>query len=176
VFRGSPRQSKRSQGSSHELSVPFRELPNASRHVCPDPKSSASAAPSMRFCPLQRIPEQGSGMVGRVYLTRPPAPSGFLNLLALRSALNLLALFHARSVHGVHPSERCSSRAVVRRFRRRSPHDVRAARAPHHRRSTKSQHRSVRQRRPTAKCEAHKAFPAYRVLLRARVRHETTMV
>jgi hypothetical protein len=34
---------------------------------------------------------------------RPPAPSGFLDRLTLSSAPCLLALFRARSAHGVHP-------------------------------------------------------------------------
>jgi hypothetical protein len=61
------------------------------------------AAPPMRFLPLQRLPARGSGIVGRVCLARPPAPPGFLNLLALRSAPSLPALFHAGSAHGVAP-------------------------------------------------------------------------
>ena len=43
-------------------------------------------------------------MSGRVCLARPPAPTGFLNLLALSSAPSLPALFHAGSAHGVPPS------------------------------------------------------------------------
>jgi len=62
--------------------------------------------------------------IERVYLTRTRAPSGFLNLSTPATAPRLLALFHARSAHGFHPSERCSSRAAVRRSRRRYPHDV----------------------------------------------------
>jgi hypothetical protein len=61
------------------------------------------AAPPMRFLPLQRLPARGSGIVGRVSLARPPAPPGFLNLLVLRSAPSLPALFHAGSAHGVAP-------------------------------------------------------------------------
>jgi hypothetical protein len=90
-----------------------------------EPPKPASAPP-LRSLPLQRIPTRGSGFVGRVYLARPPAPSGYLNLLAPQSAPSLLALFHARSAHGVHPSEPCSSRAAVRRLRRRCPLDVAA--------------------------------------------------
>jgi hypothetical protein len=66
-------------------------------------------------------------------LDRPP-PSGFLDLMASSSAPDLLALFHARSAPGVLPSELCSSRAAVRRLRRRCPPVVgaflRPARAP----------------------------------------------
>jgi hypothetical protein len=40
---------------------------------------------------------------GRVCLTQPPAPPGFLNLLTHSSALGLPALFHAGPAHGVAP-------------------------------------------------------------------------
>jgi hypothetical protein len=62
-----------------------------------------AAAPSMRFAPLQRLPARGSGISGRACLTRPPAPSGFLNLVAPWSAPCLPALFHAGSAPGVAP-------------------------------------------------------------------------
>jgi hypothetical protein len=52
---------------------------------------------------------------------RAPASSGFLDLVTPSSAPRLLALFHARSAHGVCPSELCSSRAAVRRLRRLLP-------------------------------------------------------
>jgi hypothetical protein len=71
-----------------------------------------------------------------------PTPSGFLDLLASSSAPDLLALFHARSAPGVLPSELCSSRAAVRRLRRRCPPVVgailRPVRAPARRRRCKS--------------------------------------
>lgn len=54
------------------------------------------------------------------------APSGFPNLLAPSSAPSLPAL-SGRSALGVRPPELCSSRAAVRRLRRRSPHAVRSA-------------------------------------------------
>jgi hypothetical protein len=89
----------------------------------------------MRFLPLQRFPHSRQRLFeDRVSHARPPAPSGFLNLLTLRSAPSLLALFHDRSSHGVLPSELCSSRAAVRRLQRRYPLDVgtpfRTARVP----------------------------------------------
>jgi hypothetical protein len=99
-----------------------------------------SAAPPLRFRPLQRFPARSSGMNGRTYLARPPAPSGFRNLLAPSSAPSLPALFHAGSAPGVNPPELSSSRAAVRCFQRLSPLGVRAA---------------------------------FRVFLRARVRHST---
>jgi hypothetical protein len=81
--------------------------------------------PLMRFLPLQRFPHPGQRLFeGRAFHTRPPAPSGFLNLLTPRSVPSLLALFRARSAHGVRPSELCSSRAAVRRLQRRCPLDV----------------------------------------------------
>jgi hypothetical protein len=45
--------------------------------------------------------------------------------MAPSSAPSLLALFHARSAHGVRPTELFSSRAAVRRLQRRCPLDVR---------------------------------------------------
>jgi hypothetical protein len=65
--------------------------------------TKVAAAPPMRFAPLQRLPTRGSGSFGRACLTRPPAPAGFLNLLAPFSATCLPALFHAGSAHGVAP-------------------------------------------------------------------------
>jgi hypothetical protein len=59
------------------------------------------AAPPLRFFPLQRLPAQGSGMKWPGLQTQPPAPSGFLNLLAPSSAPSLPALFHAGSALGV---------------------------------------------------------------------------
>jgi hypothetical protein len=53
------------------------------------------------------------------------APSGFLNPLTLCSAPALPALFHAGLAYGVRSSELCSSRAAVRRLRRRAPLVVR---------------------------------------------------
>jgi hypothetical protein len=85
--------------------------------------------PPLRFAPLQRLPTQRSGFDGRVCLTRPPASSGVLNLLTLQSAPSLLALFHARSAHGVPPSEHCSSRAAVHRLQRHCPHSVSSVRS-----------------------------------------------
>jgi len=121
--------------ASHGLGLPFRVRPTPSRRsnartVNADAPERAlgrpetgrqEAAPPLRFVPLQRIAEQGSGFRGRACLTRPPAPSGFLSLLTPWSAPNLLALFHARSAHGVRPSEPSSSRAAVCRLQHRSP-------------------------------------------------------
>jgi hypothetical protein len=59
------------------------------------------AAPPLRSRPLQRFPAQGSGMIGRACISRPPAPSGDHNLLAPSSAPSLPALFHAGSALGV---------------------------------------------------------------------------
>ena len=89
--------------------------------VAPEP-----SAPPVRFLPLQRLPVWGSGTIKvteHPKLDRPP-PTGFHNLMASSSAPDLLALFHARSAPGVRPSELCSSRAAVRRLRRRCPHVV----------------------------------------------------
>jgi hypothetical protein len=69
-------------------------------------------------------PRTGQRHSDQVCLTWPPAPTGFLNLMALSSAPSLLALFHARSAHGVRPTELFSSRAAVRCSQRLCPHDV----------------------------------------------------
>jgi hypothetical protein len=110
--------------SSLELPPSFRERrPPSGRRPRIRPRSSPRAlAPPVRFLPLQRLPAQGSGIKSdRASHTRPPTPPGFLNLLTSSSAPSLLALFHARSAHGVRPSELSSSRAAVRRLRRRCP-------------------------------------------------------
>jgi hypothetical protein len=61
---------------------------------------SLGAAPPLRFNPLQRLPARSSGMNWPGLQTLPPAPSGFLNLLAPSSAPSLPALFHAGSALG----------------------------------------------------------------------------
>jgi len=82
--------------------------------------------------PHSVFPVPGSGFVGELYLSSPPAPSGFLNLLTPSSARYLPTLFHAGSAYGIRPSEPCSSRAAVRRLQRHSPHDISFARSPQH--------------------------------------------
>jgi hypothetical protein len=69
-------------------------------------------------------PRTGQRHSDQVCLTWPPAPPGFLNLMAPSSAPSLLAIFHARSAHGVRPTELYSSRAAVRCSQRLCPHDV----------------------------------------------------
>jgi hypothetical protein len=76
------------------------------------------------FFPFSVSPPRAAAFNNRASHSQSPAPPGFLNLLALRSAPSLLALFHARSAHGVRPSEPSSSRAAVRRLRRLCPPDV----------------------------------------------------
>jgi hypothetical protein len=136
------RVAKNLPDASHGLGLPSRVRPTPSRRsnartASADAPEQAlgrpenrtpKAAPPLRFIPLQRIPERGSGLRGRVCLTRPPAPSGFRNLLTPCSAPNLLALFHARSARGVRPSELSSSRAAVCRFQHRCPLGVGSAR------------------------------------------------
>jgi hypothetical protein len=58
---------------------------------------------------------------------RPPAPSGYRNLLAPSSAPSLPGLISCRIRSWGHPPELCSSRAAVRCSQRRSPLGVRAA-------------------------------------------------
>jgi hypothetical protein len=64
----------------------------------------ARPAPPMRSLAPTAYPRSGQRHHGRVCLARPPAPTGFLNLLTPSSAPRLLALFHARSTLGVLPS------------------------------------------------------------------------
>jgi len=68
--------------------------------------------PPTEFLPLQRVPAQGSGISRGTPTFRAPASSGFRNLMTLSSAPSLLALFHARSTHGVSPSEHFSFRVA----------------------------------------------------------------
>lgn len=111
-------------------------------------------------------------MVARVCLTCADQRLQVFSTSWRLTAPSLLALFHARSALGVPPSGRCSSRAAVRRLRRRCPpvvgpatrspgdrtgHDV----APKHGVKT-----------GTDRIETCEATPAFRALLHARVRHE----
>jgi hypothetical protein len=119
----------RLQSSSLGLSRSFRVPPRVERP--PDcPEQVRTAAPPVRFLPLQRFPVESSGSscLG-VPRTRRHASSGFLNLLTPSSASDLPALFQTGSALGVLPSEPSSSRAAVRRLRRRCPPVVRNHRA-----------------------------------------------
>jgi hypothetical protein len=61
--------------------------------------------PPVRSLAPSASPRTGQRLLssGPACLTGPPAPPGFLNLLALSSAPCLVALFHATSAHGVAP-------------------------------------------------------------------------
>jgi hypothetical protein len=102
-----PRSSslKPNRGSSHGLALSFRVHQASSGRGAPvPPKGTAEpTAPPMRSFSPSASPHPGQRHDGRAYLTRPPAPSGFHNLLALSSAPSLVALFHATSAHGVAP-------------------------------------------------------------------------
>jgi len=106
-------------------------------------------------------------------ITRPPAPSGFLNLLTLSSAPSLPALFHADPLLGLNPPELYSSRAAVRRLRRRYPHAVGPATARSNSKNALSAINlgSNEEIESRAKRSAKATFPDFRVLLRTRVRH-----
>jgi hypothetical protein len=101
-----------------------------------DDSSLEVPSPTAFPCMRQRL-------IGRDCLPRPPAPSGFLNLLALRSAPRLLALFRARSAHGVCPSKLFSSRAAVRCFQRQYPLAVQDTLRPLPKASSCRKHRSA---------------------------------
>jgi hypothetical protein len=87
------------------------QVPSGRLSAC-DYSLAPATAPSLEFAPLQRFPTWSSGMIGRPCLARPPASSGFLNLLTPSSAPRLPALFHAGSAHGVRPTKLSSSRAA----------------------------------------------------------------
>jgi hypothetical protein len=146
-----------------------------------------AAAPPMRFAPLQRLATRGSGLEGRVCLARPPAPSGFLDLLALCSATCLPALFRAGSAHGVAPFRalllsrgRTPSPAPVPSCRLDDP-VVRASPVgrplPAPRSPSPKQPLTKPERWPGPRTGAHRferargSLPAFRGLLPARVRH-----
>jgi len=117
-------------GSSLGLQLLFRGQSTEPLHktlALPRPGIRSSRIPSCSAShevsdPCSAFPTQSSGLKW-LWFTKPepPAPPGVRNLLALSSALSLPALFHAGSAHGVNPSELCSSRVAVRRFRRLDP-------------------------------------------------------
>jgi hypothetical protein len=73
------------------------------------PSALRRARPSRRHPPVRSLAPSASPRTGQRHqmtglsTTRSPAPTGFLNLLAPRSAPCLVALFHATSAHGVAP-------------------------------------------------------------------------
>jgi len=84
-------------------SLPSFEPPRPRHTICT--VSLRLRHPPLRFLPLQRFPARDSGLlICQVCLTQQPASSGFLDPPMLSSATYLLALFHARSTHGVAPS------------------------------------------------------------------------
>jgi len=133
------------------------------------------AAPSMRFGPLQRIPARDKGIEcpGLPHPKRR-TPSGFLNLLTLRKAPRLPAIFQTGSAHGVHPSEHCPSRAAEHRLRavtlltfgrnRKTPQ------------TTPTGKEQAQSRKEQSKRDAIGGDPVFRVLLHARVRHRRQRV
>lgn len=112
--------------SSHELALAFRVQPTTERpRGLPIPKSAAHERLLPRgLFPFSVSPHGAAAYCMMVPNHHAPAPSGFLDLLALSSAPSLPALFHAGSALGVHPSEPSSSRAAVPRLRGPSPHAV----------------------------------------------------
>jgi hypothetical protein len=119
--------------------------------------------------PYSVSPPGAAAESGRVCLTRPPAPSGFLDLLTLSSAPSLVALFHATSAHGVVPfrafllpCSRTPSPAPIPSCRSGEPADrpTRLRPRPPKRPRTKP---SIRNGTGSA--------PAFRGLLHTRVRH-----
>jgi len=114
---------------------PLQRLPNhraaaASFRLPGNPTPSREtghpeAAPPLRFRPLQRLPARGSGMK---WLSLPRPTACAFRLSQPHGAFirpEPAGLVSCRIRSWGHPPELCSSRAAVRRFRRRSPLDVR---------------------------------------------------
>jgi len=112
--------------SSEDTQAPSRRLePSVSRRFRRSAHAERrSAAPPLRFRPLQRFPAQGSGMKW-LDLPRPTAsafrfsqpPGAFIRP-------EPAGLVPCRIRSWGHPPELSSSHAAVRRSRRHSPHDV----------------------------------------------------
>jgi hypothetical protein len=84
-------------------SPPDSEPPSRRRTLLQAAANCIGSAPPMRFVAPSAYPRTRQRPVDALCLTASPAPSGFLNLSTLWSATCLLALFHARSAHGVVP-------------------------------------------------------------------------
>jgi hypothetical protein len=136
------------------------DLP-ASRRI-PTPRRH----PPVRSLAPTASPRSVQRLHSRACLTRPPAPSGFLNLSTPSSVPSLVALFHATSALGVHPSELSSSRAAVRRLRRRSPLVVQANPGLLH-----SKIRPAETFRIPKHWNRPESAPNFRGLLHTRIRH-----
>jgi hypothetical protein len=157
------------QLSSLGLPRSFRVRPRVERPPsCPKPVRTA--APPLRFLPLQRIPVEGSGLsCPGVPRPRRHASPGFLNLLTPSSASDLPALFQTGSAPGVLPSEPSSSRAAARRLRRQCPPVVRNRRVN----ATVGVVAGAKDSAPIpSAAHVNPELPAFRALLRARVRHQ----
>jgi hypothetical protein len=141
------RRKKQLRKSSHGLVLLFRVHPLVERPRTA-PGKPGTAAPPLRFRPLQRVPARAKGIKcpGLPHPERQ-ASSGFPNLVTLRIAPCLLTVFQARSAHGVSPSELSSSRAAVHRFQCRYPHVVGQPPEKRHRPPTPSQEQAPRQRK-----------------------------
>jgi len=107
---------------------PPPEAAGVERHL-PSRRNGLDGAPFHEVSCPSAFPRTGQRHRWSSFHTRPPAPSGSHNLLALRSAPSLLALFHARSALGLLPPEPFSSQAAVRCLQRRSPPGVQAVAA-----------------------------------------------
>jgi hypothetical protein len=114
--------------NSHGLTLSYRVLQTPSRRpsltVAASSCGSFQAAPPMRFFAPSAFPRSRKQLDDAVCLAASHAPSGFLNLPTLCSSTCLLALFRARSAHGVVPFRAFSPHTAVRRLRRRAPPDV----------------------------------------------------
>ena len=93
--------------NAHGLTLSFRVLQTPCRrpllHTAASSCVPSRPAPPMRFVAPSASPRTRKLHDDAACLTASQAPSGFLNLSTLHSATCLLALFRARSAHGVVP-------------------------------------------------------------------------
>jgi hypothetical protein len=125
-----PSQPKPSRTSSLELAVSFRVLRSPSGHTLrsrPKPFASCATSSLAVSSPSAFSPPEAAAHDDQASHAQPACASRFSQPHdAFVSAPSLPALFHAGSAPGVRPSEPCSSRAAVRRLRRRCPLVVRS--------------------------------------------------
>jgi hypothetical protein len=119
--------------SSHELPLSCRDLQVSSRHGRFARLLALFVLGSFLevLFPFSVSPPWAAALLRPGFsFAQPSFTFGFSRPLGALSALGLLALFHARSALGVSPSEFFSSRAAVRRLRRRCPLVVVRSRNP----------------------------------------------
>jgi hypothetical protein len=91
-------------------------------------RDSSRRLPPMRSLPLQRIPTRSSSMLVRLASPHRLRPQVFATSRRLHPPRVCWPCFMPDPLMGLHPPEPSSSRAAVRRLRRRYPPDVEGAR------------------------------------------------